>query len=224
MRINKLYLLGSIFVALFFGYLGYIALVQDRSETAETEIRQQLKSEQAQDAKQFGLKRGALALREYRKNIVEQPAGCNCGPAIDNYTEGHRAPWAPMFASWVAKEAGTPMYNNRTGSWRFDNSRAIADYLEKNGSWYYREQVLQKNLRPQVGDFVIFWRGEYEENLGHVDIVTDIGENETVGLVGGNIADKIEYREDFPYLQHHGFLGFGRPNPPAATPPGGMTL
>ena len=46
-----------------------------------------------------------------------------------------RQQWCTMFASWVANEAGSPLYNEKTKSWRLINSRDFAANLEKNGTW-----------------------------------------------------------------------------------------
>ncbi len=159
-----------------------------------------------------GIKRAEVALNEYKKNVVEAPRGCNCGPEVDKYTEGNPGQWCTMFASWVANQAGTALIDPRNGSWRFSNSRLFTDYLKQFGTFYTRDEMLQKGVRPEVGDFVVFWRGNLEDNLGHIDVVVDAGGDPgSAGLVGGNIRDRVVYRENFPYLNYYGFLGFGRP-------------
>jgi hypothetical protein len=200
----------------FFGYVGYMDLVHDPAASAtakiQTKIAAQAKPSDGTSPKvDYGLKRAEIALTEYRKNIVETPKGCNCGPEIDKYTEGYHAQWCTMFASWVANEAGSPLYNEKTKSWRLINSRDFAANLEKNGTWYTSEEVLEKGLQPKIGDFVVFWRGDFEDNLGHVDVVVDLSDKPGfAGLVGGNLDGRVQYR-DFSYLQYYGFLGFGRP-------------
>ena len=200
----------------FFGYVGYMDLFYDPAASATTRLQSKIATQEkpADSIKpkvDYGLKRAEVALAEYRKDIVESPKGCNCGPEIDKYTEGYNAQWCTMFASWVANEAGSPLYNEKTKSWRLINSRDFAANLEKNGTWYTREEVLEKGLQPKIGDFVVFWRGDFEDNLGHVDVVVDLGDKPGfAGLVGGNLDGRVKYRY-FPYLQYYGFLGFGRP-------------
>ena len=203
-------------VASFFAYIGYMDMVYDPAAMAasrlQTIIATEAKPTDSTKPKiDYGLKRAEVALAEYRKDIVESPKGCNCGPEIDKYTEGYHAQWCTMFASWVANEAGSPLYNEKTKSWRLINSRDFAANLEKNGTWYTREEVLEKGLQPKIGDFVVFWRGDFEDNLGHVDVVVDLSDKPGfAGLVGGNLDGRVKYR-DFPYFQYYGFLGFGRP-------------
>ncbi len=198
----------------FFGYVGYKDLFYDAAVAAEAKVATQIAGmEEAESKPQeyYGLKRAEIALAEYRKGIVETPLGCNCGSEIEKYTEGYHAQWCTMFASWVANEAGSPLVNEKTNSWRLINSRDFATNLEKFGTWYSREEVIEKGLQPKVGDFVVFWRGNFEDNLGHVDVVIDVGGNPgTAGLVGGNLDGRVKYR-NFSYLQHYGFFGFGRP-------------
>lgn len=202
----------------FFGYLAYQEFLFDDTAVAKSAV--QFKIEQlniqpeapVKPPEYFGLKRAEVALQEYHKGVVEPTPGCNCGPDIDKYTESTPAQWCAMFVSWVTREAGAPMYDERTKSWRFMNSRLLIEYLKLNGTWYSREEVIANNLKPRLGDFVFFYRGELEENLGHVDVVVDVsGAAGTAGLIGGNIRDRVLYRENFPYQEHYGFLGFGRP-------------
>lgn len=202
-------------LVLFFGYVGYRDLFYDPTTSAEQKLASQVENLNDSVRKPrayYGAKRAQIALAEYRKGVVETPMGCNCGPEVDKYTEGYHAQWCTMFASWVAKEAGSPLLNEKTNSWRILNSRDFAKNLEQNGTWYSREEIIQKGLQPKVGDFVVFWRGDFEDNLGHVDIVVDTDRSPgTAGLVGGNLSPgQVKYR-DFPYLQNYGFLGFGRP-------------
>ena len=200
----------------FFGYVGYMDLFYDPAASATTRLQtkiadQEKPADSIKPKVDYGLKRAEVALAEYRKNIVESPKGCNCGPEIDKYTEGYHAQWCTMFASWVANEAGSPLYSEKTKSWRLINSRDFAANLEKNGTWYTREEVLEKGLQPKIGDFVVFFFFYFEDNVGHVDVVVELSDKPGfAGLVGGNLEGRVKYR-DFPYLQYYGFLGFGRP-------------
>lgn len=215
-RLNHV-ILAMVGILLFFGYIAYKDLIFDASAISQEKVDTRIADVQKEEAFQptpeyYGLKRAEIALQEYRKGIVEQPRGCNCGPEIDKYTEGALSQWCTMFASWVGQEAGSGVYNEKTDSWKIVNSRDFATYLEQHGTWHSREEVIEKNLQPRLGDYVVYWRGNFEDNLGHVDIVVDTGSTPgSAGLVGGNLGDRVEYRENFPYLNNYGFLGFGRP-------------
>lgn len=221
MRINKSMKLKYVFViciVLFFGYIGYQDLANTNVATAEryataalADASKDTAASGTKTSSYYGAKRAQIALAEYRLGVSESTRGCNCGPIVDKYTGGLRAQWCTMFASWVANEAGYPLINEKTHSWRIENSRDFAANLQANGTWYSREEVIKNNIQPRIGDFIVSWRGDFEDNLGHVDIVVSPGSSAgSAGLVGGNLKDNVKYRE-FPYLEYYGFLGFGRP-------------
>ena len=180
---------------------------------AKTTVEKTLQKPASLTASQIlGYKRAQIALNEYEKNVHEATKGCNCGPDVDKYTDGHRAQWCTMFASWVTNQAGAPVYSDKTKSWRITNSRDLANYLKQHGTWHSRDEMIAKNLQPQVGDCVIFWRGSYEDQLGHVDIVIANGDKLGTGdLIGGNLLDQVYYHRNIDYLggNYYPFLGFG---------------
>lgn len=215
---NKWYIVLSIILLAFFGYLAYKEFLgtssSQASTTIEADIRELEKTEGGmQTSEYFGNQRAKIALGEYNKNVFEAKRGCNCGPIIDQYTQGNPAQWCTMFASWVTKNAGSPLHAGKTqDDWRIDNSRTLTHYLETTGTFYARDEIIKKNLSPQIGDFIIFYRGNYEESLGHTDIVVALnGKTGSADLVGGNVNDRVEYRANFQYLDYYGFIGFGRP-------------
>ncbi len=204
--------LVAIVVIVFFGVVGYREIFKpDGARVAKAVAGYSvLTTGDAKDANYYGARRAQLAVQEYQKGVRETSPGCDCGPEIDKYTEGHHAQWCAMFASWITKEAGSPMVNP-TGGWRFTNSRELASYLEKNGTWYSRDQVISQKLEPKPGDFLIYWRGDINNGLGHVDImITPSDANGRADIIGGNVHDKVELR-NIPFRDNYGFLGFGRP-------------
>jgi hypothetical protein len=216
---RPLYFAGITLLVIFFGFLTYHYVFVDRTATAMAEITKTLQPfevttasvENTKPPEYYGAKRAEIALQEYRKNVIEVPRGCNCGVEIDKYTEGNPAQWCTMFASWVAKEAGSPLIDERSGAWRFLNSRLFTEHLKLHGTFYSREEIAANNIQPRVGDFIIFWRGNVEDNLGHIDVVVNVTGDGRADLVGGNIRDRVEFRGDFPYAENYGFLGIGRP-------------
>lgn len=158
-----------------------------------------------------GLKRARIALAEYGKGVKERVPGCNCGQAVDVYTGGNPVQWCTAFASWVAQQAGTPVRNPDTHGWRIFNSQKFMAILQTNHAFYSKQDLIDKKTTPQIGDFVISWRGNYAEKLGHVDIIVKLNPNGTADLVGGNVGNAISYRANYPYLDSYGFQGIGRP-------------
>jgi len=198
----------------FLFFLGRNDLTGATEQNTANEISQKViltEKTETKTSEYYGAKRAQLALQEYHLGVAEESKGCDCGPEIDKYTEGHNAQWCTMFASWIAKEAGSPFINKDTGRWRINNSRDLEKYLKENGTWFTKDEVKQKNLQPKMGDFIIYWRGNYDSGLGHVDIVVNPGKTEGYAeTVGGNIRGKVVMRT-VPFRDSYGFLGFGRP-------------
>ncbi len=218
MRINKWHLSVAAALFVFFSYLGYREFFFDDTASAKAAIQQDLAKialpstpTDAKPAEYYGNKRAEIALQEYAKNVVEVPRGCNCGPEVDKYTQSSPGQWCTSFASWIANEAGSPLIDAHTKDWRISNSRIFTENLKLNGTFYTADEIMAQGLKPRIGDFVVFWRGNLEDNLGHIDVVVKVNDDGSAGLIGGNIRDRIAYREDFPFLHSYGFLGFGRP-------------
>lgn len=212
MRINRWYLGAILILAVFFGAIAYQQFFVGTPAAANAALEEKIAAHT--DPKQpelLGLKRAQLALQEYEKNVSEETKGCNCGPEIDKYTEGSPGQWCAMFASWITREAGSPLVDPTSESWKIANSRVFTEYLKQKGTFYTREDVAKNNIQPRVGDFVMYYRGKIEDNLGHIDVVINTTGDGRADLIGGNIRDQIAYRKDFPYADYYGFLGIGRP-------------
>lgn len=216
---NRKYLVRfgiGVSMLLFFGFMAYRTLVYKETASATRTI-QTLSAQFAhpvtptERAEATGVRRASIALQEYSKNVWETPRGCDCGPEIDKYTEGLHQQWCTMFASWVAKESGNPFADEKTGSWKLTNSRQLAEYLQSHGVWHSADEARAKNLQPRVGDYIIFWRGDFEDNLGHATIVIRAADGGKADIVGGNHKDHVAFDKDFDWLHNYGLLGFGRP-------------
>jgi len=210
MRIPK----NSIGIACFVLMLAFFAVVGYKEWFANSPVlAQNIVEANSANTNDPGLKRAQVALQEFNKHVVESEPDCECGPEINLYTDNHPAQWCTMFASWVAKQAGSPVWSDKTKSWRISNSREFAEFLQKNGTWYSRDQVVSQHILPKPGDFIVTWRGDLEQRLGHVDIVIAVHDR-TADVVGGNIGDRVVFRKDLPYMDDYGLLGFGRPEKP----------
>jgi hypothetical protein len=196
------------------GYIGYADIFKDKVAAAEQVVSSKAKSTKPSSKGYYGVRRAEIAIKEYRKGVAESTVGCNCGPEVDVYTEGLHSQWCTMFASWVAKEAGSPLYNQKAKSWKTLNSQDFAANLKENGTWYSREEILKNGLEPEIGDYLIYWRGGQDESLGHVDIVVEPSEKTGhTGTIGGNLNARIKYRK-LAFKDNYGLLGFGRPEKP----------
>lgn len=205
----------TLLLVVFYSTVAYASYKQPSIDHIKNELSAQTSKSINEQPVNYGALRAKIALGEYEKGIRETTKGCNCGPQVDQYTLGLHKQWCSMFASWVFNTAGTPLStSSQVDSWRIEQARDIAKWLQENGTWYTQEEVIKNNLVPEVGDVVIFWRGNYEGNLGHADIVISVDPSKpgTATLVGGNLGDKVTLRENYQYASHYGFMGFGRIN------------
>ncbi|HEY7952999.1 MAG TPA: CHAP domain-containing protein [Solirubrobacteraceae bacterium] len=113
---------------------------------------------------------------------TEQPPGSNESPAIAEYraaTAGAAPgePWCAYFASWAARQAGTPLGPQGEGlgsvsaiwSWAQNTGRAVA-----NGP----------GVLPKPGDLIVFG-GE------HVGIVKGVLPDGSIQTIEGNYENKV---------------------------------
>jgi len=123
-----------------------------------------------------------VAIAESQIGQTEQPPGSNESPAIAQYRTATAgaipgAPWCAYFASWAARQAGTPLGPHGEGlgavseiwSWAQSTGRAIP-----NGP----------GVVPQPGDLIVF--GDE-----HVGIVKDVLPNGDIQTVEGNYENKV---------------------------------
>ncbi len=123
-----------------------------------------------------------VAIAESQAGQTEQPPGSNESPAIAHYRTATAgaipgAPWCAYFASWAAREAGSPLGTHGEGlgavseiwSWAQSTGRAIA-----NGP----------GVTPRPGDLIVF--GDE-----HVGIVKDVLPGGDIQTIEGNYENKV---------------------------------
>jgi len=123
-----------------------------------------------------------VAAAETQIGQTEQPPGSNESPAIAAYREATAGaapgePWCAYFASWAARQAGTPIGPAGEGlgsvgaiwSWAQSSGRAIP-----NGP----------GVTPQPGDLIVF--GD-----SHVGIVKEVLPSGQIATIEGNYENKV---------------------------------
>jgi hypothetical protein len=55
-------------------------------------------------------------------------------PESATYTEGADEPWCADFVSWVMREAGAPLNNPNSGSWRITGVYTLQQYYESDAT------------------------------------------------------------------------------------------
>ncbi|MDL2342407.1 MAG: hypothetical protein QFB87_05010 [Patescibacteria group bacterium] len=147
---------------------------------------------------------------------------CNCGPAIDKYTDGHAEAWCEDFASWVYKEAALPLSGGKQygrPDWQLPrvHTNKNSPQLISGQAWFQQNGTYTaagKHL-PEPGDFAFL---KYPNAAGlldddhadwHVMLVLKTLNQRRLLLGGGNTENKVTTKvvaTDSPNL-----VGFGSP-------------
>ena len=118
------------------------------------------------------------------------------------YSDGAKEPWCANFVSWIMREAGEPLSNPHSGSWRIPGVYTLQEYYESVG----RFEPIGNGYRPKTGDVVLY---DNEFRLGqHTNFVVAVDGN-TATTVGGNELGKIRVH-DLDWQSDHAVVGFGR--------------
>lgn len=130
-----------------------------------------------------------VAVAETQIGQAEQPPGSNESPAIAEYraaTAGAApgAPWCAYFASWAARQAGTPLGPQGEG---LGSVSAIWSWAQGAG----RAVPNGPGVTPKPGDLIVFG-GE------HVGIVRGVLPNGNIQTVEGNYENKVSLNERPP--------------------------
>jgi len=110
---------------------------------------------------------------------AEQPPGSNDSPRIAEYraaTAGSGVgPWCAYFASWAAKQAGTPLGEQGQG---FGAVSAVWDWAQRTG---------RTSATARPGDLIV-WGSR------HIGIVESVDPNGSIHTIEGNSSDQVSRR------------------------------
>ncbi|BDT88924.1 hypothetical protein FMUAM8_46880 [Nocardia cyriacigeorgica] len=118
------------------------------------------------------------------------------------YAEGVTEPWCADFVSWVMREAGLPLSNPNSGSWRIPGVYTLQEYYESTG----RFVPIDAGYQPRTGDVLLY--SDTSPFTQHTNIVLSAG-NGTVTTIGGNEFDTVRIHR-FTLAEVPGIVGFGR--------------
>jgi CHAP domain len=117
------------------------------------------------------------------------------------YAEGADEPWCADFVSWVMREAGVPLSNPNSGSWRIPGVYTLQEYYESTGEF----QSASSGYVPKPGDVIMY---NASSPFGqHTNIVVSARAG-AVTTVGGNENGKIR-AHTFAWIDDPGIVGFG---------------
>lgn len=125
----------------------------------------------------------------------EAPIGANDSARIAQYRSavpgGPVGPWCAYFASWVARESGTPLGENGQGFARVDD---VWSWAQRSG----RAAPSGPGVAPRPGDLLI-----WDEHMGIVEAVNPDGSIQTIE---GNSSDAVTRRVHQPGAPIVGFV------------------
>ena len=119
-----------------------------------------------------------------------------------DYAEGVVEPWCADFVSWVMREAGRPLSNPNSGSWRIPGVYTLQEYYESIG----RFTPIGAGYQPRTGDVLLY--GPASEFGQHTNIVFD-AQGDTVTTIGGNELGKVSIHR-FRLGDVTDVVGYGR--------------
>ncbi|MEV6134747.1 CHAP domain-containing protein [Nocardia sp. NPDC051990] len=118
------------------------------------------------------------------------------------YAEGADEPWCADFVSWVLREAGTPLANPNSGSWRIPGVYTLQEYYQGAG----RFASVGSGYQPRTGDVLLYTeRSPFGQ---HTNIVLTAA-NGTVTTMGGNEFGEVAIHR-FALAEIPGVVGYGR--------------
>ena len=122
-------------------------------------------------------------------------------PDGTKYSEGIKEAWCADFVSWILNEAGRPLKNPNSGSWRIPGTFTLREYYETNGKF----KSAGSGYTPKAGDIMLY---DNPSPFGqHTNMVIK-NENGVITTVGGNEPGGIRvYKHAQP--DGAGFIGYG---------------
>ncbi|NEW40232.1 CHAP domain-containing protein [Nocardia cyriacigeorgica] len=118
------------------------------------------------------------------------------------YADGITEPWCADFVSWVMREAGAPLSNPHSGSWRIPGVYTLQEYYESAG----RFVPIDAEYQPRAGDVLLY--SDSSPFTQHTNIVLS-SENGVVTTIGGNEFGTVRIHR-FTLAEVPGVVGYGR--------------
>ena len=93
------------------------------------------------------------ALSPTRRKVIQlTQAEFAAQPAGTKYSQGAHKAWCANFVSWTMQQAGAPLKNPHTGSWRIPGTFTLLEYYESTG----RFKPADSGYQPRPGDVAIY--------------------------------------------------------------------
>jgi hypothetical protein len=121
------------------------------------------------------------------------------------YSDGIDEEWCADFVSWIMREAGRPLSNPNSGSWRIPGVYTLQEYYQ--GIDAYSEN--DGSYTPDIGDVVIYDSSRLSGQ--HTNIVVSVDGDKAI-TVGGNEFGKVRVH-DLDWTTDSAVVGFGTLHP-----------
>ena len=195
---NKIALVSIITIIVLIAGAGLYILSQSRFNPLPQIISSQTATKQKST---FPLiEKGQLSI-EQQKVVDILKTEYDLNPPGTKYSEGVEEAWCADFVSWVFNEAGVPLSNPNSGSWRIPGTYTLRDYYESEN----RLKLADSDYSPKVGDVMLY---DNPSTFGqHVNIVLS-NERGVITTIGGNEPGGIRIVEH-KQPEGAGFIGYG---------------
>ncbi|WP_280348994.1 CHAP domain-containing protein [Nocardia neocaledoniensis] len=137
-----------------------------------------------------------LSLVEVLRREYENPG------AGTKYAEGVDEAWCADFVSWTMREAGRPLANPNSGSWRIPGVYTLTEYYQNVG----RFTPGDVGYRPRLGDVVLY--GPSSPLGQHTNIVLKV-DGDAITTIGGNEMGAVRVRT-IDVSETTDLVGYGR--------------
>ena len=122
-------------------------------------------------------------------------------PSGTTYSDGVEEAWCADFVSWVFNEAGVPLVNPNSGSWRIPGTYTLREYYESIGEL----RLADSGYSPKVGDIMLYDNPSPFGQHTNIVIKKDGG---VITTIGGNEPGGIRIFEHTK-PDSAGFIGYG---------------
>ncbi|MFI9509181.1 CHAP domain-containing protein [Nocardia sp. NPDC052566] len=143
-----------------------------------------------------GLDQAQARIVAVAKQEFERPG------AGTKYSEGIDEQWCADFVSWVLREAGVPLANPNSGSWRIPGVYTLTEYYQSKDRFSPRDS----GYRPRTGDVLLYDQASPFHQ--HTNIVLTSA-NGVVTTIGGNEFGAVAIHR-WALADVPGIVGFGR--------------
>jgi hypothetical protein len=121
------------------------------------------------------------------------------------YSQNNKESWCADYASWVLKQAGAPLSNPNSGSWRIPGVLTLQSYFQNQNRY-----KTVGEYKPKTGDLAIYVgkRTLDGSSKQHTNIVLSVS-GDTMTTIGGNEVGRMRISTQSYKTGQNSLVGFG---------------